>query len=274
MNQIKYLLSVDLGVIFTVILLLLFCTIQSPSQIREYGSFDKNFRTLASPTSLNVDSVTLIASWEPPFYRSLDEAWESESFEENDWNLSPENGNWNIDKINGNPGTSVQFGWLPEQYNYEYGLISKKLSANGLEEVHLSYDLNFSRYSDLSLEQLSVDIFNGNEWIRIGNHDNQNGSIFWSNFFYDISNLVIGNEYQVRFLAYGTNSFYFNAWNIDNIIISYSVGNSGDTLIGYNLYIDEILVGFTDKHHFQLNPYNLGATLVRIGSFVWGYIRL
>jgi len=49
---------------------------------------------------------------------------------------------------------------------------------------------------------------------------NSGGGMPWTHFDYDISPYAAEREFQIRFRAYGVNSWYINFWVIDNISLS------------------------------------------------------
>jgi hypothetical protein len=210
--------------------------------------------SLLPPLNLSVDSSRLTLHWFPPFYRSLNEEWNSLDFSANGWNTNPSIGNWRFDDDLGNMAPCVQFSWTPVRDDYFYSMESRTLSGMGLEKVFLSFDISLNNFSNQTVEQLAVEVFNGNGWIRIDNFSNENGSFYWLSKTYDITEYAIGYLYQIRFLAYGSNSWSINAWYLDNIRIDYLTGSTGDSLLGYNVYLDENLINFITEEEYFYDP--------------------
>ena len=147
----------------------------------------------------------------------FEEPWDG-GFEEQNWTFDAEMGNWDINDAVGLPAPSAEFNWSPTQEEYSYALVSPQIDGEGVSNIALSFDLYLSDYSSNGLEHLTVEVFNGMEWMEVADFANT-GDIEWENYLFDISEYALNELFQVRFVANGTNSFDINYWYVDNVMI-------------------------------------------------------
>ncbi len=151
------------------------------------------------------------------------EMWADTSFATNFWTFEPEQANWQMNATAGNPAPTARFSWTPSATDYEYSLVSRTFqggAAKPIDVTLLDYDLFLSNYALTTVEGLAVELWDGATWLEVFNHDNQLGSIPWTSFSNDITDLVSDLEsFKIRFRAYGANSFNINQWDLDNIHI-------------------------------------------------------
>jgi len=214
------------------------------------------------PDSLTVDSVILTASWTapniPPLIvdaELLNENWFTFSFLTNGWSIDPPIQNWELDFFYGNPTFSAIFKSYPAQINYSFSLLSDVFDATFMPQVMLGYDLSLLNASTATLEQMSVEVWDGESWQEVANHTNAGGNMSWTIHTHDISTHVSGKLFQFRFRAHGINSTSIQKWNIDNIKI-YGQQESGALydLTGYELFFDGESAGTTSETHFTIPP--------------------
>ncbi|MCK4677616.1 MAG: hypothetical protein KAT48_05740, partial [Bacteroidales bacterium] len=209
--------------------------------------------TTYPPSALSVDPLTLIATWLAPGVSLdlLDETWESGSFATNEWTFDPSQGNWNI-STPGNPGLSAEFYWSPSIYNYSHSLVSKAFSGLGMPDIMLEWDLYLSNFSTATVENIDVEVYNGTDWVLIKHYDNQGGSIPWTHETFNITAHTQGvPDFKVRFRAWGADSYNINNYNIDNVLIYGEVEEDNRAVIGYNVYLDDAIAGFTTETWYQ-----------------------
>jgi hypothetical protein len=229
---------------------------------------------LYPPVNLVVDTQTLEAAWLPPgaAFNQMEEHWDSLDFETNEWTFEPSQGNWQIDTLFGNPSPSARFKWSPGLNNYNHALVSKELNGMIMPNTILQYDLHLDNYSSSTLEELTVEVFAGSAWISVMNHSNAAGSIPWSTHTFDISGHVTGQMFRIRFRASGVNSASINWWSIDNINVYADIsGGDDEELLGYYVYMDDVVVAFTDETSFNYDPLNFtyGGTYTAAVSAVY-----
>ncbi|MDD3962699.1 MAG: carboxypeptidase regulatory-like domain-containing protein, partial [Bacteroidales bacterium] len=145
------------------------------------------------------------------------EPWDG-GFEEQNWTFDPEEGNWQVNAGFGVPAPAAEFYWSPSVEDYNFALVSPQIDGEGVENIALSFDLYLSDYSSNGLEHMGVEVFNGTEWIEVADFANT-GNIEWESYLFDISEYAVNALFQVRFVAYGSNTFDINYWDIDNVKI-------------------------------------------------------
>jgi hypothetical protein len=206
-----------------------------------------------APYNLWVDDRTLMAYWNAPNPQIalFEERWGSGNFTFNQWTVN--GGNWSVTSGFGNPSPSAQFNWSPQVTNYEQSIVSKDIVGQGSPGLLLKYDIYLSNFGTTNENQLAVEIWDGTAWNRLKNYTNLGGNIPWTSETVNIS-AYTWDTFKIRFLAYGTDSYDINNWNIDNIIVAATLGDK--SILGYDLYLDDIQIGFTTDTTYQI-PHNL-----------------
>ncbi|MEJ5304236.1 MAG: carboxypeptidase regulatory-like domain-containing protein [Bacteroidales bacterium] len=206
-----------------------------------------------APTNLYVDDRTLLATWNAPVVQValLEERWTSGSFATNQWVAA--GSNWGVTTSIGNPAPSAMFNWSPQATNYEQSLTSKEIQGVGSPVLKLNYDIYLDNFGTTNENQMAVEIWDGAAWNRLKNYSNLSGSIPWTSESIDIS-AYTWDTFKIRFVAYGTDTYDINNWNIDNILVVASL--SDKNLLGYGVYLDDIQIGFTTETQYQI-PHNL-----------------
>ncbi len=210
---------------------------------------------LYPPKNMFVDDRSLLASWNAAHLDLLvfEETWNSGSFTTQGWTRSGGT-NWGIATGFGNPAPSAQFNWSPSVTNYDQSLISPNITGIGSPGLNLKYDIYLSNYGTTTLEELAVEIWDGTAWDRLAYYNNAQGDIPWTSETKNIDSYSF-STFKIRFRAYGQDSYNINNWNIDNIRVV-GVAKSGKDLLGYNVYLNDIQIGFTSDTTYQI-PQNL-----------------
>ena len=205
-----------------------------------------------APYNLWVDDRTLIAYWNAPnpMIALFEERWASGNFTANQWTVA--GANWSVAGF-GNPSPSAQFNWSPQVTNYSQSITSKDIVGQGSPGLLLKYDIYLSNFGTTNENQMAVEIWDGAAWNRLKNYTNLSGNIPWTSETVNIG-AYTWDTFKIRFLAYGTDSYDINNWNIDNIIVAATLGDKG--IMGYNVYLDDIQIGFTTDTTYQI-PHNL-----------------
>lgn len=216
-----------------------------------------------SPVNLEVNDKSLVAHWDMPMYSEVlfSEDWSSASFLTNGWTV-PQGSNWIISTISGNPTPSAMFGWSPQQTNYSESLLSPEIAPSYAPRLTLAYDIFLDNFGTTTVNQMAVEAWDGNAWVLLKNYSSASGSKPWTRDEVDVSALS-GIPLQFRFRAYGEDTYDINSWNLDNITVSGSETQQGmiNCVLGYNVYIDNVLSGFTTD-----NKYTIPGTQVLYGS--------
>jgi hypothetical protein len=208
-----------------------------------------------APSGLFVNDSSLMAHWSKPVgpVELFNETWQSGSFSTNGWTV--QGPNWSISTTIGKPNPSAMFSWSPPATNYNQSLISKLIVGQNSSVLRLKFDIFLDNYGTTSLNQLAVEIWDGSTWHLLRNYTNSLGDIPWTQQDLDIS-AYTGLTFKIRFRAYGVDSYDINNWNIDNIRVEgrESTAVAGECVLGYNLYLDNILCGFTPDTVYQVPP--------------------
>jgi len=151
-----------------------------------------------------------------PFF----EGWDQGSFDLQDWTKDAEN--WQINSQVGNPEPSAEFSWDPLlEDDYSASLTTSPLKADMLidGDIFVDFDLKLDDRNSTGEEVLRVEVkeADGN-WVAVVAFANDGSYEFRDNHV-KITDVAMGNIFQVRFNAMGQNSFDIVAWYVDNIHI-------------------------------------------------------
>jgi len=208
------------------------------------------------PTNLVVNDQSLHASWSPPrtIVNHLNEDWSSGSFATNQWVAT--GGNWSVTTGGGNPAPAAEFNWTPEVTNYDQYLTSKSMAGIHAPQMRLKYDIYLNNFSTNNVNTMAVELWNGTTWTVLKSYTNMNGSIPWTSEDLDITSQTNNPAFKIRFHAAGADSYDINWWYIDNIKVYSTDGSNGPNpcVIGYNVYLNNILTGFTPDTLYNIPP--------------------
>lgn len=153
-----------------------------------------------------------------PFY----EDWKSYDFATNFWVLPSDNidGSWEKWRIGYKDGGLVEYAaqYSPRFSYNAYGpssLTSKELDATGLEGVMMCYDLAAEFYTLTGAEnkedyfKVEVAISGSSEWTEVKKHIHNlkdDRGFNYTRFYIDLTNLVAGKKFQIRFTGGGENA--------------------------------------------------------------------
>ena len=134
------------------------------------------------------------------------------------------------------------------------------------EDVLLTYDFMLDNWSATGSEHLAVEYRDGASWYTLRDFANT-ADVPWDTFTDTIP--APEDNVQVRFKAYGENSFNIDGFIIDNVALSTISGSSsrdyvdGDFL-GYNVYVDTISapanLALLDSSGYMVGDLNNGQT--------------
>ena len=151
------------------------------------------------------------------------EDWASSSFATNGWTFDPSQGAWVMGSgytPTGATTPNAYFNWTPSYTNYSYSLVSPVINGSTYVGMTLDYKLQLNNYSASTLEQFKIEYKKTWEtaWTLLTNYSNAAGSFNIAPTNVPISGTDTAN-YQIRFVAYGVNSFNINGWGLDDIAI-------------------------------------------------------
>lgn len=227
-----------------------FCSVNTPL------SLDIILLQIKSPpTHLVVDSVSLHAVWDEPFYTIplLQENFNSGDFLSGGW--VREGGiNWRISMTAGHPAPSAFFSWSPPVPDYEQSLTSRIIEGQNSPIMTLQYDINLDNYSTAALNQMAIEIYDGISWHTLKVWTNAGGSIPWTTDVIDISTYA-NAHFNIRFRAFGQDSYQINGWYVDNILItaSESAHLLAPCIFGYNFYLDNTVLALVNDNHYTID---------------------
>ena len=153
------------------------------------------------------------------------ENWSSSSFATNLWTFDPSQSNWTVGTSYtplGGTAPNAFFNWTPSITNYSFSLVSKVLDGTASVEVKLNYLLHLDNFSTATLEQFKVEYKKTSDltWTLLENFTNTLGGIQdWARVDQVLVGMA-GSNFQIRFTAYGGNSFNINGWGLDNIVVN------------------------------------------------------
>ena len=132
----------------------------------------------------------------------------SESFDNelflNCWSFDPIPGSWTYNLEEGNPSPSMEFYWVPEEILYSYSFVSPLYDGYVDENnIFLEFDIELTNFHGFMTQNMSVEVFDGNQWVEVALFKNTDGSFEWETHLIDITNHVMDSEFQIRFRAHG-----------------------------------------------------------------------
>jgi len=223
-----------------------------------------------SAASCTIDIVDV-----DPFLLPYMEDWSSGDMSTNLWLPEPILYSfWYIGSSTGNPEPSLGYSWSSST-DYSQIINSHELNGNGLTSIIIQYDIAFNSASEVTLEEMNVEVYDGDNWNLIANHNNTNGDFGWISECYDISDFAVDNIFKVRFVAHGEDAYNINVWYIDNIFIGHSflppinLAMNEETglftwdapvsgnLNGYDIYLNSVFLENVTETEFQFEDLNI-----------------
>ena len=137
------------------------------------------------------------------------------------WSFPEGQGNWNFGSSYTPPSGSAPnayFGWSPSITNYSHSLTSPLFNGVGFSEIKLDFKLYINNFSTSTLEQMAVEYktLAQTEWTLLENFSNSGGTVQFVRVNQVLEEMA-GQQFQIRFRAYGANSYNINGWGLDDI---------------------------------------------------------
>jgi hypothetical protein len=215
------------------------------------------------PANLVVNDSSLKAHWDVPHYEKplFAENWSSGSFATHGWTTQG-GANWVVSSTLGNPAPCASFIPQPQQINYTQSLVSRTISGERSTLLKLKFDVMFVNLGTTSVNQMAVEIWNGNSWNTLKNYSSTGGTFPWTSEDVDISGYT-DKDFKIRFRAYGGDSFDITSWDVDNIdiIASDPAQQQANCILGYYFYLGNVISGYTTK-----NAYDIPGNQVQYGQ--------
>lgn len=204
------------------------------SQFVAGTNFQIGFRTTGTNSFdfmyWNIDNIHVSDGSAPVVTMPFIESWVNGDFNSNGWIFDPEQGNWMISTLSNEHFNIAEFSF-GDQLDYSFALVSPQIDAANSSTVTIEYELLAQHYELTGLEHFAVEVNNGTDWIEIADYDNSTSGFDWIQESFDVTNLVAGQVFQVRFRAYGADAFSIDWWWLDNILI-----NDGSALPSAGVY--------------------------------------
>ena len=216
------------------------------------------------PANLVVNDSSLLAHWDVPHFEKplYSEQWNSGSLTTNGWTILG-GANWQMSSTMGSPPPCATFTSVPRQTDYNQSLISRTISGERSTLLKLKYDILLDNAGSTTVNQMAVELWDGNAWNTLKNYTNSGGNLPWTNEEIDIS-AYSDLAFKIRFRAYGIDSYDINNWNIDNIdiIASEPAQEQANCILGYYFYLGNVICGYTLENVFHIpeNQVQFGHT--------------
>lgn len=155
------------------------------------------------------------------------EDWSSGTFTANNWTFPTAQGNWTVGSNytpSGGTAPNAFFNWSPALTNYTCSLLSPTINATSYTggPIMLSYLLKLDNFSTSTLEQFIVEYKTvaGSTWNTVATYSSTSTGVFnWTVNNFTLTGMQ-GQNFQIRFTAFGPNSNSLNGWGVDNIVVS------------------------------------------------------
>ncbi|MBA3663655.1 MAG: T9SS type A sorting domain-containing protein [Bacteroidetes bacterium] len=156
----------------------------------------------------------------------LYEDWSSNSFTANGWTFPNSQSNWTVGSVytpfSTNP-PNAYFNWSPSVTNYSFSMVSPTINATAYsgQQISLAYLLELNNFSTSTIEQFVVEFKNtsSSTWTTVNSYVNSVTGVT----DYSVTGAVLagmgGQNFQVKFTAFGANSFNINGWGVDSIVV-------------------------------------------------------
>ncbi len=171
-----------------------------------------------------VDNVHIYeaAGGDDPVALPFTEDWESGDFSTNGWSFENAPGNWEVWDVMGNPGNSARFAGFPDQFGYDFALVSPVLNAGDATNVTLDFDFIARLATQYYTEYFDLEVrTTGGDWIELVSYNYDTPGAFddWDAQTFDLTPYVLGADFQICFRAHGNDTFDLMAWYVDNVHI-------------------------------------------------------
>lgn len=238
-----------------------FCTSIFATQVISLNlqSGEKSPKSFPAPSNFNVDTASLLATWNVPVFNILSEDFESAVFPPAEWSNNTQGLGW-FKTTNGSSmfftiPSHTQYACINDDANDQNEccsyLVTPKFDLTEYDEYKLSFDSYFpGSWGETASIEYSLD--EGTTW-----HFLQSvvKSASWISLSVDLSNLSgINGENSVRIgFHFNDNGSWAGGWAIDNV----KVESKTPPQSGYNLYVNGEFYGNTSDTSYSLNPDNI-----------------
>ena len=172
------------------------------------------YRLLLYTLSLTLLSGTQLF-WEDFSNDEIPPGWEMES-------------NWQVRSVGfdnhviGDPPPAACFFWTPSQTDYEGAMTTPVINIGDEPQVLVEFFFELDFYSaGNATNGLRIEYLSGGDWVTVLSYEisPSAGDVDLSGR-YESFTADVNGDFQIRWVAYGTNSTYINSWDVDNIRVS------------------------------------------------------
>ncbi len=193
-------------------------------------------------------------------------------------------GNWQIGNNwdgNDTPPAAI-YNWTPQQTNFEHNMTTDYIDVGENESVLVQFDFALDFYDDDELNGLRISYHGGTDWVTVLDYaigpdaGDVDVSRRTESFTADIES---GADLQIRWTAYGDDSYAINGWIVDNIqvltlpkLTSVTIESANEdpatATAGTNIWLN-----FTTDTEFLFDPYvqinGTACNIDNLGSTNW-----
>ena len=164
-------------------------------------------------------SLTLLSGtqlfWEDFSDNITPPGWEMES----NWQVGTDG--WEGHVV-GDPSPGAFFYWEPSLSNYEGAMTTPVINAGDESQVLVEFffELDFYQAGNAT-NGLRIEYLSGGDWVTVLSYEisPSAGDVDLSGR-YESFTADVNGDFQIRWVAYGTNSNWINSWDVDNISVS------------------------------------------------------
>ena len=141
------------------------------------------------------------------------------------WVMEP---NWQVGSdgweghVIGDPSPGAFFWWTPTLTNYEGAMTTPVIDVGDESQVLVEFffELDFYQAGNAT-NGLRIEYLSGGDWVTVLSYEisPSAGDVDLSGRYESFTADVSG-DFQIRWVAYGTNSTWINSWDVDNISVS------------------------------------------------------
>ena len=230
---------------------LLFAMVLSSFSVKSDGLMMADGNSHPPVSGLNIDSVSLLLSWQKPIIidTAFFDDFASGSFATHGWTYDEPH--WTMHMSEGNPEPSASFMSQQLQFFQSAMLTSPETEASG-NAFLLNYDISFNTDTVISNDQMYVEVLEGSQWNTVRLYNGDKGSIAWISVSVDITNFI-EPESKVRFRGRKNIGLNQNTyWLIDNVTLLDVFSDLPVT--AYHIYLQNELIGTTSSTFYEIPP--------------------
>ena len=136
--------------------------------------------------------------------------------------------NWQVGSVGwenhviGDPSPGAYFYWAPSLEDYEKAMTTPVINVGDESQVLVEFFFELDYYqAGGATNGLKIEYLSGGNWVTVLSYEisPSAGDVDLSGR-YESFKADVNGDFQIRWVAYGTNSTYINSWDVDNIRVS------------------------------------------------------